>query len=36
MTQFIGNEKINNKFNISRFIQNDVSTASCTHYKVLS
>ena len=36
MTQFIGNEKINNKFDISRFIQNDVSTASYSHYQVLS
>ena len=36
MTQFIGNEKINNKFDISKFIQYDVSTASCSHYQVLS
>ena len=36
MAEFIGNEKINNKFDISRFIQNDVSTASCSHYQVLS
>ena len=36
MTQFIGNGKINNKFDISRFIQNDASTASYSHYKVLS
>ena len=36
MTQFTDNEKINNKFDISRFILNDVSTASCSHYQVLS
>ena len=35
-SKFIGSEKINNKFDISRFIQNDVSTASCSHYQVLS
>ena len=36
MAQFISNEKINNKFDIPRFIQSDVSTASCSHYQVLS
>ena len=35
MTQFIGKEKKNNKFDIPRFIQNDVSTSS-SHYQVLS
>ena len=33
-SKFIGSEKIN-KFDISRFIQNDVSTDSCSHYQVL-
>ena len=33
--QFIGNEKIYNKFDISRFIQNNVSNAPCNHYRVL-
>ena len=36
MTQFTGNEKMKNKFDISRFIQNDISTASCSHYQVFS
>ena len=33
MTQFIDNKKINNKFDMSRFIQNDVSTLSSSLLK---